>query len=94
MSVLVCKAKHYSCSRESVCIWVVGPYRVRPQGSDDFGQRQLPKFLHVRSVDQTLRGVKDVILHNKEARWRERRRVKTHDATRQLAERICAKPEV
>ncbi len=46
---------------------VVRPYRVRPQGGDDFGQRQLPELLHVRSVDQTLRGVKDVILDDKEA---------------------------
>lgn len=45
-------------------------YRVCPQGSDDFGQRQLPKLLHVRSIDQTLCRVKDVILHNKEAGWR------------------------
>lgn len=43
------------------------PYRVCPQGSDDFGQRQLPKLLHIRSVYQTLCGVKDMILHNKEA---------------------------
>lgn len=44
---------------------------MRPQGGNDFGQGQLPKLLHVRSVDQTLRGVKDMILHNKEAERRE-----------------------
>lgn len=53
---------------------------MRPQGGDDFGQRQLPKLLHVRSVDQTLRGVQDVILHHKEAGrgggGRERQRVR------------------
>ncbi len=60
-----------SYSWECICIWVVCSYRVRPQCGDDFGQRQLPKLIHVRSVDQTLRGVKDMILHNKEAGWRE-----------------------
>lgn len=54
-----------------LCLGSLSPYGVRPQGGDDFGQRQLPKLLHVRSVDQTLRGVKDVILHNEEAGWRE-----------------------
>lgn len=47
------------------------PYRVRPQGSDDFGQRQLPELLHIRSVDQTLCSVKDVVLHYEEAGSRE-----------------------
>lgn len=61
------------CALECVNLYLgcVCPYRVRPQGGDDFGQRQLPKLLHVRSIHQTLRGVKDVILHNKEARRRE-----------------------
>lgn len=47
------------------------PYRVRPQSGNDFGQGQLPKLLHVCSVDQALCGVKDMILHNKEAKKRE-----------------------
>lgn len=50
----------------NVCVWD-SPHRVRPQGSNYFGQRQLPQLLYVRSVDQTLCGVQDVILHNKEA---------------------------
>lgn len=49
------------------------PHRVRPQGSDYFGQRQLPELLYVCSVDQTLCGVQDVILHNKEAASKENR---------------------
>lgn len=48
-------------------MYVEGPHRVRPQGCNDFGQRQLPQLLHIRSVDQPLCGVQDVILHNKEA---------------------------
>lgn len=55
--------------RVRLCLACV-PYRVCPQGGDDFGQRQLPKLLHVRSIDQTLCRVKDVILHHKEAGWR------------------------
>lgn len=43
------------------------PYRVRPQGGDELGQRQLPQLLHVRPVDQTLGGVKDVVLYHEEA---------------------------
>lgn len=50
-------------------------YRVCPQGSDYFGQRQLPKLLHVSSVDQTLCGVKDMILNNKEAMEGEKHRL-------------------
>jgi len=40
---------------------------VRPQGGDEFGQRQLPELLHIGPVDQPLGGVKDVVLHHEEA---------------------------
>lgn len=48
-------------------VWAGRPHRVRPQGGGDLGQRQLPELLHVGSVDQPLRGVKDVVLHDEEA---------------------------
>lgn len=54
-------------SSRSTCMEVEGSHRVRPQGSSNLGQRQLPQLFHIRSVDQTLCGVQDVILHNKEA---------------------------